>query len=397
MSHSEAPEHSEEIEADGTRRTKKTHSGLCYSVELKRNEIGKSLKRLLKLVEKAENANEEDWGKMDIGAFLGELTTAHDEFTGLFGRLGGLYEQDKFGEFGEESKMVPERAYSNESRHSRTSRHSSVKSTASRARVKALAEAKAAREEAHYERLIAKKYLERNEREAEEEINRAKERARHETEIAILEADKKAAIASAKLKAIKQALCEEEYGVKFNLPECPKSGGRTQDWVSKITPVDQGSLQRATEPGNVPKETVSQHRTQTASHAAVKQEFGDNPKRSADNPFVKSETATMTPTINTHLATSGNDLLNYSANLNQQILAGLARQNLPKCQPDKFSGDATLFHPWKSAFLAMLEDASVSATQQINYMRSFTSGEPQRLVDSYRKRQHRDPSTLLNY
>ncbi|XP_048580423.1 uncharacterized protein LOC116604791 [Nematostella vectensis] len=43
----------------------------------------------------------------------------------------------------------------------------------------------------------------------------------------------------------------------------------------------------------------------------------------------------------------------------------------------------------------MLEDASVSATQQINYMRSFTSGEPQRLVDSYRKRQHRDPSTLL--
>ena len=30
--------------------------------------------------------------------------------------------------------------------------------------------------------------------------------------------------------------------------------------------------------------------------------------------------------------------------VNQQIIAGLARQNLPKCQPDVFSGDPTLFH-----------------------------------------------------
>ena len=37
----------------------------------------------------------------------------------------------------------------------------------------------------------------------------------------------------------------------------------------------------------------------------------------------------------------------------------------------------------------------MSATQEINYLRSFTSGEPQRLVDNYRKRQQSDPIKLL--
>lgn len=77
------------------------------------------------------------------------------------------------------------------------------------------------------------------------------------------------------------------------------------------------------------------------------------------------------------------------------MAAGLARQNLPKCHPDTFSGNPTLFHPWKMAFKAMISDAKVSAVNEINYLRSFTSGEPQRLVDNYRKRQQHDPSALL--
>ena len=81
--------------------------------------------------------------------------------------------------------------------------------------------------------------------------------------------------------------------------------------------------------------------------------------------------------------------------MNQQIVAGLARQNLPKCQPDVFSGDPTVFHPWRSTFKAMLMDTDVSPTQEINYLRSFTSGAPQRLVDNYRKRQMHDPVALL--
>ena len=43
----------------------------------------------------------------------------------------------------------------------------------------------------------------------------------------------------------------------------------------------------------------------------------------------------------------------------------------------------------------MLMDTDVSPTQEINYLRSFTSGAPQRLVDNYRKRQMHDPVALL--
>ena len=44
---------------------------------------------------------------------------------------------------------------------------------------------------------------------------------------------------------------------------------------------------------------------------------------------------------------------------NKQLTARLVRQSLPKCHPDTFGGDATLFQPWKSAFKAMLQDANI--------------------------------------
>ena len=92
---------------------------------------------------------------------------------------------------------------------------------------------------------------------------------------------------------------------------------------------------------------------------------------------------------------TGSQLIDSLAVANQKIVARLARHNLPKCQPDIFSGDLILFHPWKIAFKAMLLDADISPTQEINYLRSFTSGRPQRLVDNYRKRQMREPVALL--
>ncbi|KAJ7381688.1 hypothetical protein OS493_039592, partial [Desmophyllum pertusum] len=80
---------------------------------------------------------------------------------------------------------------------------------------------------------------------------------------------------------------------------------------------------------------------------------------------------------------------------NKQLTSSLARQSLPKCHPDAFGGDATLFHPWKSAFKAMLRDADLSPDQEINYLRQYTKGDAQKLVDSYRKRQYREPASLL--
>ncbi|XP_068760329.1 uncharacterized protein [Montipora capricornis] len=43
----------------------------------------------------------------------------------------------------------------------------------------------------------------------------------------------------------------------------------------------------------------------------------------------------------------------------------------------------------------MISDAEVFPIQEINYLRNFTSEEPQRLVDNYRKRQQQNPSALL--
>ena len=44
----------------------------------------------------------------------------------------------------------------------------------------------------------------------------------------------------------------------------------------------------------------------------------------------------------------------------------------------------------------MISYVIVYPVQEINYLRSFTSGEDQKLVDNYRERKQHDPSTLLN-
>lgn len=71
---------------------------------------------------------------------------------------------------------------------------------------------------------------------------------------------------------------------------------------------------------------------------------------------------------------SASQLIETLAFSNKQIVAGLARQNLPTCHPDTFSGDPTIFHPWKMALKAMISDAEVSPVNEINYPRSFTNG-----------------------
>ena len=44
----------------------------------------------------------------------------------------------------------------------------------------------------------------------------------------------------------------------------------------------------------------------------------------------------------------------------------------------------------------MIQNAEVPPEQEINYLRQYTRGEVQRLVDSYRKQQHREPKNLLD-
>ena len=42
----------------------------------------------------------------------------------------------------------------------------------------------------------------------------------------------------------------------------------------------------------------------------------------------------------------------------------------------------------------MVRDADVAANQEINFLRNYTNGEPQQLVDNYRKRQGDDPASI---
>jgi len=66
----------------------------------------------------------------------------------------------------------------------------------------------AAKEQAGYERLIAEKENEIKQREAEEEKRRQQARAQHERYSAVMSANKRVAVANAKLKAIQESMVE---------------------------------------------------------------------------------------------------------------------------------------------------------------------------------------------
>ena len=72
-------------------------------------------------------------------------------------------------------------------------------------------------------------------------------------------------------------------------------------------------------------------------------------------------------------------------------MASLARQH-----PDVFDGDATLFHPWKNSFKAMIQDTNLYPSQEIAYLRTYTKRKVQKLVDKFRKRQQNNPIVILN-
>ena len=92
--------------------------------------------------------------------------------------------------------------------------------------------------------------------------------------------------------------------------------------------------------------------TKSAGTANLEPENHDSTRRvSSQHPFIAS-----TPIRNV----SGSQLIESFESANQQIVGGLPRQNLRKCQPDIFTGDATLFHPWKAPFKATIKDADVS-------------------------------------
>lgn len=443
---SDVPPNTSETKESGARKkrtVKPSPKALQNAIDSKRKELSKSRKELLRVMQSVEQSASHE---SEIGTAARDLATASENFGRMMKELLDLYDQDLYGDYTKEAQLVEENetlkralllVEKTKNRLSKSSKYLETRSIASRsscpssrlssaskssstmARLQALADAKAAREEAQYARLIAQKELERRTRDAEAERTRQQEIAQLESEMAILSADKKAAIANAKLEVFEDARRLEENLEResqlrdFEVPEI-KMEHRTSRWVYSSPTLSPPRAENATryEREHDPRDTTE--RTKPLSPAASKFEslkkMSQQPKPPDPNPDPPGQNSTNEDR-RTHQDTAfnrrplmtstpfrdvtGSKLIDSLTAVNQQIVAGLARQNLPKCQPDVFSGDPSLFHPWKSAFKAMLIDTDVSPIQEINYLRSFTSGPPQRLVDNYRKRQMRDPVALL--
>ena len=244
--------------------------------------------------------------------------------------------------------------------------------------MKALAEAAAARESAEFEKCITEMEHERRKRKAEIERTREQERANHQKELAFLTAERKIAIADAKLKAIKQAIEEEDIGDKIKIAGIPnaKSEERTFTWLnstSSETRQPGTELTKQENPFKVPEKPPAKSR---AAASQLENNGGNN--QIAHQAFSRSLISS------TPIKITGSQLIQTLTSVSEQIVAGLAKQRPPKCYPDTFSGDPTLFHPWRAAFKAMVSDTNVSPVQEVNYLRRFTSGEVQKLVDNYR-------------
>ena len=256
-------EGAKESGARSKRERKPTQKALQSAVELKRRQILRSRKKLLSVMQSVEGLSDDS----HIDTVARDLTLASEEFGRLLQELIGLYEQDSRGDYLEEAQLSEENEtlnralllldslknritrQSNKLLETRSvcsrlsSRHSSASKTSSTtARLQALAKAKAAREEAQYTRLIAQKELERRTREAEAQKIRQQEIAQFEREIAILGADKRAAMANAKLKVFEEALLEEELEKDFKLPvRSSQNQSRGEDYpVGTFQPPNHG-------------------------------------------------------------------------------------------------------------------------------------------------------------
>ena len=171
-----------------SRRTiKLTWKALHNATDSKRKEFRNSRKRLLSVMQLVDGLGDDS----DIATLVRDLMAASEEFGELLQDLFELYKQEVYGDFVEEAQLKEEsntlkRALSvidklnnKMSRQSNelletasvSSHHSSGSKTSSAiARLQALADANAAREEVQYTRLMTERELEHKTCEAETEI-----------------------------------------------------------------------------------------------------------------------------------------------------------------------------------------------------------------------------------
>ena len=266
----------------------------------------------------------------------------------------------------------------------RSSRSRLSYASSTSARMKALADAAAARKEAEYDVLIAERENERKQLEAEEERDRIAARAQHERDMAVLAATKRKASAEAKLEATEQSINEERSSSNKSVEDersSVMSTLRTKAWIQ-----DQQRDKTQLKSKRLEAKNLGvRMRTEKPRMMDVELSHTDNELH------IKSQTQDVHDNLGAKLQGSMK-----VATTNEKLASSLARISLPKCHPDLFSGDPTMFHPWKSGLKGMLRDTDVTPEQEINYLHTYTRAGPQKLVDSFRKRQSNNMSVLLD-
>ncbi|XP_068742252.1 uncharacterized protein [Montipora capricornis] len=221
-----------------------SRKALENAVEEKRREIAWVHKLLKETMRCAEEFNEGS----DFEIVLRDLRGVSEELRTKVEELQNLYTQDKNNYLGDEEPLLTsesltlEQAYklveeiksrqsdkllerrsrlSSQSNCSKISSRSCASTAGSTAKMKALADAAAARESAEFKKRMAEKEHEHRKREAKIERTREQEQANHEKKMAFVAAETKIVVVDAKLKAIEQATDQEDTGDEIEIAGIP--------------------------------------------------------------------------------------------------------------------------------------------------------------------------------
>lgn len=246
--------HNKESAHEEKRQRTFTQKAIVNTMEAKNTEP----RKIVKTLKAASDAFHATAGKKtshkQTGTVLEPLQYAYTKYYEIIQDMRSLAKQDKSGEIitqieetiethkplltyasaaiKKSTSFAVSDTMSVSSRHTRYSRLSRASTSSSSARRRALADVAVARKQAEFEQLMAEKESERKQREAEEEFHREQKRAQHALHMALLESEKKKAVANAKLQAIEQSIREEEttsiIQQQFE-PEDPTF--RTQSWI----------------------------------------------------------------------------------------------------------------------------------------------------------------------
>ena len=215
-----------------------TQKAIVNTMESKNTELRKIVKTLKAASDTFYATAEKKTSHKQIGTVLEPLQYAYTKYYEIIQDMRSLAKQDKSGEIitqieetiethkplltyvsaaiNKSTNFAVSDTMSVSSRHTRYSRLSRASTSSSSARRRALADVAVARKQAEFEQLMAEKESERKQREAEEEFHREQKCAQHALHMALLESEKKKAVANAKLQAIEQSI-HEEY-LELTLP-----------------------------------------------------------------------------------------------------------------------------------------------------------------------------------